>query len=108
MPLGALDLLDLLDPIDAEAAIRDQEHVWRGRMVWRHLLAQQTVAVGPFYEVVRAGTADDVHAVRDVIRAKWERAGEPLDIAAGISPDDPQVTKVIEVELLFDPDAIAT
>lgn len=80
-------------------AIHDRETIWRGRMVWKHLLAKATVAVGPYYQIERSGTADDV---RDAIRAKWERAGSPLDVAAGISPHDPQLSKYIEVELLFD------
>jgi hypothetical protein len=84
-------------------AIDELECIWRGRMVWKHMLAQETVAVGPYYQVERSGSADDI---RDAIRAKWERAGEPLDVAAGISPHDPQLAKYIEVELLFDGSAL--
>lgn len=93
--------------VELEAAIDDHESIWRGRIVWRHRLAKATVAVSPYYSVTRAGSPDpDVmsETIRQAVRAKWERAGEPLDIARGFSANDPHVAAEIEVELLFDAD----
>ena len=94
------------DAIEVEAAISDHESIWRGRVIWRHQLAKATVAVSPYFAVTRSGPtrALDVRIadIRDAIRAKWERAGAPLDIAFGISSNDPQLAEEIEIELLFE------
>jgi hypothetical protein len=94
------------EAIALEAAISEHESIWRGRVVWRHQLAKATVAVSPYFAVTRSGPARalDVRIadIRDAIRAKWERAGAPLDIASGISANDPQLAEEIEIELLFE------
>lgn len=100
-----MDLAAFRDALEVEAAIGYYENIWRGRIVWKHMLANATVATSPYYAVVRGGgggAAADGDAIRAVIQAKWERAGTPLDIASGISADDPQLAKYIEVELLYD------
>lgn len=96
---------DPLDSRELAGALDDYECIWRGRVVWKHMLAQRTVAVSPYYQVVRDGNADIADQVRDAVHAKWQRAGGPLDIAAGISEHDPQLTKYVEVELVFDANA---
>ena len=105
MPQPSLDLA-FRDAIELEAAISDHESIWRGRIVWRHQLAKATVAVSPYFAVTRSGPARalDVRIadIREAIRAKWERAGEPLDIACGISANDPQLAEEIEIDLLFE------
>lgn len=104
MPQSAEVMAAFRAAVELEAAIDDHESIWRGRIVWRHRLANATVAVSPYYSVTRSGGTCDGDVVRQVVRAKWERAGAPLDVARGFSADDPHVIAEIEVELLFDSD----